>query len=75
MIAYAYSVCYIDPNATLSTEAGANVLPTSIIDCYDDVRDIRFFPNFTSSDPDSCCFLVASRGTPVGSMRQSLTRP
>lgn len=58
-------LCYIDPNATLSTEAGANVLPTSIIDCYDDVRDIRFFPNFTSSDPDSCCFLVASRGTPV----------
>ncbi|KAK1441920.1 hypothetical protein BgAZ_502520 [Babesia gibsoni] len=49
----------------LSTSHDAPLPAPAVIDGYDDVRSICFFPNYSASDPDSCCFLVAGRGTPI----------
>eukprot|EP00371_Babesia_bovis_P002024 XP_001610671.1 hypothetical protein [Babesia bovis T2Bo] len=39
--------------------------PRFHIKSIDEIRSVCFFPNYHENNPDSCCLLTASRGTPI----------
>ncbi|GFE53953.1 guanine nucleotide-binding, putative [Babesia ovis] len=51
----------VEPIAT----SPSTLSPEFHIRCNDDVRSVSFFPNFKREDPDSCCLLAVSRGSPI----------